>query len=256
MMRIAIFSDVHGNRVALDAVLNDVEECGEVDEYWVVGDLAALGPQPIAVLERLGEIGAVTTRGNTDRYVVTGDRPPPALEAVRNDPGLVQRFADVSANFAWTQGALDGAGLTDRLRALPLEHRVTLPDGTRVLAVHASPGADHGEGIHAGQSDEQIAAILADGEADLMFVGHTHSHLDRSVDGRRAVNLGSVSLPKPGDLRACWSLLEATPSGYTIDHRRVAYDLQAVIDALERVRHPSREWLSTFFRGDGAFART
>ena len=252
-MRVAVMSDVHGNLVALDAVLTDVETAGGVDEVWVVGDLAALGPQPIATLARLDEIGAVMTRGNTDRYVATGDRPPPHLDDARRDPDLIGRFAEVSANFAWTQGALDGVGLTDRLRTLPLEHRVTLPDGTRVLAVHGSPGSDGGEGIHAGLSDAQLTSMLTEAATDLVFAGHTHRHLDRPVNGGRAVNLGSVSLPHDGDLRAAWSLLAADDAGYSIEHRRVSYDLTAVVDALDAVRHPARDWLASFFRGEGSF---
>jgi predicted phosphodiesterase len=254
-LRIAIFSDVHANPFALDAVIDDVAAVGGVDEYWVVGDLVALGPRPVDVLERLDEIAAVATRGNTDRYLVTGMRPPPYLDDARKDPDLVARFAEIAANFAWTQGCLDAAGAMSRLEALPLEHRTTLPDGTRVLAVHAAPGTDDGAGVHSGLSDEDLAQLLEPSRSDLVFVGHTHEHLDRTARNGRVVNLGSVSLPKPGDLRASWSLLEADAGGHAVRHRRVAYDLQAVIDSIEKTRHPAREWLSSFFRGEGEFFR-
>lgn len=52
-MRIALFSDIYGNAIALDAVLAAIARQGGVDEYWVLGDLVAVGPQPIQVLERL-----------------------------------------------------------------------------------------------------------------------------------------------------------------------------------------------------------
>ena len=75
-MRLAVFSDVHGNLVALEAVLADIEAQGGVDGYWGLGDLAALGPEPVAVLERLAQLpNACFTRRNTERYVVTGQRP-------------------------------------------------------------------------------------------------------------------------------------------------------------------------------------
>ena len=50
-MRLAILSDIHGNPLALDAVLADIQSQGEVDAYWVLGDFAALGYDPVTPLE-------------------------------------------------------------------------------------------------------------------------------------------------------------------------------------------------------------
>ena len=46
-MRVAIFSDIHGNIIALDAVLEDIANSGPFDEHWILGDLVALGPCPV-----------------------------------------------------------------------------------------------------------------------------------------------------------------------------------------------------------------
>jgi predicted phosphodiesterase len=74
-MKVALLADIHGNRLALDAALADTEAIG-VDQYWILGDLVALGPDPIGVLQRLSNLqNRHITRGNTDRCVVTGDRP-------------------------------------------------------------------------------------------------------------------------------------------------------------------------------------
>src|SRR2546429_2069559 len=106
-MRIALLSDVHGNSIALDAVLADVDECGGVDEYWVLGDLVALGHDPVGVLERIASLPAVRViRGNTDRYVVTGGRPPPAVHDAMTDPDLVPVVAEIAGSFAWTTGCM------------------------------------------------------------------------------------------------------------------------------------------------------
>jgi predicted phosphodiesterase len=96
-MRVAILSDIHGNSIALDAVLADLRSHGGVDAYWVLGDLVALGPDPIGVLERLDRLeNASFIRGNTDRYTAMGDRPPPTLEEVAQDPSLVPRLIEVA----------------------------------------------------------------------------------------------------------------------------------------------------------------
>ena len=68
-MRFAVFSDVHGNLLALDACLADLESQGGADGIAVAGDLCLDGPKPKKVLLRLEEIDAACIRGNKDRYV-------------------------------------------------------------------------------------------------------------------------------------------------------------------------------------------
>jgi predicted phosphodiesterase len=48
-MRIALLADIHGNQIALSAVLRDIEARGGVNAYWILGDLVALGPQPVQI---------------------------------------------------------------------------------------------------------------------------------------------------------------------------------------------------------------
>jgi predicted phosphodiesterase len=72
-MRLALLSDIHGNPLALDAILADIRAtCGGADTYWVLGDLVAIGYDPAGVLERLVALPNVSyTYGNTDRYLLT-----------------------------------------------------------------------------------------------------------------------------------------------------------------------------------------
>ena len=118
-----------------------------------------------------------------------------------------------------------------------------------MLGVHAAPGADDGDGIHPALSDAELSDLLNGCDADLVFVGHTHWPMNRVVNGVQVVNLGSVSNPMAPDLRASYFLLEATEAGYQLEHRRVAYDLRAVIDAVKRSDHPASEYILSFFRG-------
>ena len=98
-------------------------------------------PDPAAVLERLVALpDVVATRGNTERYTLTRDRPPPHAGDVLAHPELIDLFADVEGSFAWTRGALASTGWLPWLADLPLEVRIELPDGTRVLGVHGTPG--------------------------------------------------------------------------------------------------------------------
>ena len=71
---------------------------------------------------------------------------------------------------------------------------VTLPDGTRVLLVHAAPGTDDGLGLNNSLSDDEVREALAGCEADLICVGHFHLTMDRHVDGWHIIN-GEVTRP-------------------------------------------------------------
>jgi len=250
-MRVAIFSDIHGNSLALDAVLQDIQTRGGADAYWVLGDLAALGVDPVGTLERIYQLPNVTViRGNTDRYLVTGERPLPTSQAIQENFALLPQVLEIAQNFAWTLGAIRYGDWLERLAVLPLDSRFTLPHGTRVLCVHASPNTDDGSGIEPVMTDGEIRTLIAGCVADLIFVGHTHWALDRTVDNVRIVNLGSVSNPLPPDLGAKYVLLEADESGHRIEQRSIEYDREAVIALAHQIRHPAANYIAKFLRGE------
>lgn len=251
-MRIALISDIHGNPLALDAVLADARDQG-VDQHWFLGDFAAIGPEPVAVLDTVSQIwDSSFCRGNTDRYVVTGDRPPPALSRVQGDPSLIETYTNIAASFAWTQGYVTAAGWFDWLAQLPLDIRWTAPSGARLLAVHASPGTDDGIGVHAGRSDEELTELMTGADADVVFVGHTHEAFARRLGEGLVVNVGSVSNPTSPDLRASYVLVDASATGIELEFRRVAYDHDAFIERVHRSRHPATEFILHFQRGENA----
>lgn len=250
-MRIALFSDIHGNATALDAVLAAVAAQGGVDEVWVLGDLVAVGPEPIAVIERLTALPNVRfTRGNTDRYVTIGDRPPPYADDVLADPNRLFAYGEVAQTMAWTQGVLAATGWLPFFDALPLEQRLTLPDGTRLLGVHASPGKDGGDGLRVDYEEDFLHAQVAGCDADLLVVGHTHWPMNCRLGGIHAVNLGSVSNPQVPDRGAWYALLEADAAGYQLQQYSVAYDHEAVIAALVATRHPAPSFIIRHMRGE------
>jgi predicted phosphodiesterase len=263
-MRIALLSDIHGNSIALDAVLADIAAqrpaagCphgdldgdldgnldSNVDGYCILGDLVALGPDPVGVLERLSRLrNAQFIRGNTDRYAAFGDRPGPTIAEASANNALLPSLVQVANTFAWTQGMITAAGWLAWVRDLPLEIRLVLADGTRFLGVHASPGTDDGAGVSPQTNDSQIHTLFAGCQAELVCVGHTHRPFERRFNGMRIVNPGAVSLSLTADKHACYALLDAGTDGVRIEHRRVEYDRAAVIEQLRRVGHPGRDFL-------------
>ncbi len=84
-MKAAILADIHGNTMALENVIMDAASNG-VEEYWFLGDYAAIGYDPVGVLERITDLPDTRfIRGNTDRYLVTGELPWLQLEDAMQD---------------------------------------------------------------------------------------------------------------------------------------------------------------------------
>lgn len=147
------------------------------------------------------------------------------------------------------------------LAALPGQLRLSLPDGTRVLGVHASPGADDGLGIDPDISDEQLSRLLTGCAADVVIGGHTHMTADRRAGGIRALNPGSTGMPRrPGE--ANWLLLEFSdglehpdqPAGAAVasmntEHRTAPFDVDAVARDLRARLHPNAEFLEAVLTG-------
>jgi len=249
-MRIAVLADIHGNSIALDAVLADIQTAGGVDAYWILGDLVAIGHDPVGTLERLAALpNTLFIEGNTDHFVTSGTRPYPTIEDAQANPRLIPLLQEVAGSFAWTQGCLTRGGWLNWLDKLPFDHRLILPDGTRVLLVHAAPGKNDGDGLHLASSDAEIAAAVAGCEADLVMVGHTHCTFDRSVDNIRVINPGRISNSLGSDLRASYVMLDSAENSYSIEFRRVDYDRQAVIAALKHLRYPGAPYVIGFMEG-------
>ncbi len=216
MRRIALFSDVHGNSVALDAVLEDIEASG-ITEMYCLGDLVGYGPDPSGVVDRIRSLGIPTVLGNYDEGIGLG----------RGECGCYyateQAQADGAASYGFTESMLSEQGRT-WLASLPEQIRLE-NEGVRILLAHGSPRKIN-EYLLPDRKDAQLARLANEAEADVVCVGHVHIPYHRSmVDPSGAivhyVSSGSVGKPKDGDPRAAWVELVF---GTRDDARAVAKD--------------------------------
>lgn len=250
-MRIAVLSDIHGNDIALEAVLADIRVAGGVEAYWVLGDLVAIGFAPSRVLELLTQLpNARFVSGNTDRYVCTSARPSPTINEVLSDNGLMAQLIENERDFAWTLGAITVTGWQDWLANLPLEFHDTLSDGTQVLCVHVAPNKGDGVGIRATSGAQELDLLVSDSRAGLICVGHTHRPFILRHAGKVILNPGSISNPMETDIRSSYAVINADAQGYQVEHRRVAYDHKAVIEIVHRIGHPAAEFIAKHQRGE------
>lgn len=184
-----------------------------------------------------------------DHYVATENLLMPPERALQ-DPALLPQVIEATRSFSWTRGYLSATGWLDWFTNLPLEVRLTLPDGTCLLGAHASPGKNDGPSILPRQTNAYLAQRLAGCEADLIIVGHTHMPLDRHAGSIHVINLGSVSNPITPGLQATYARLEADAHGYHIQLQRVEYDREVVIKAIAQSGHPTPSFLQGYMQGE------
>ena len=235
MLRIALFSDIHGNLAALDAVLADIDARG-VDERYCLGDLVGYGPDPAGVVDRIRGLDIPTVLGNYDDGV----------GARRGECGCyyatTQARADGAASYAFTAAAIDDERAA-WLAALPRELRLE-KGALRVLLTHGSPRRMN-EYLLPDRTDQFLARLADAADADVVCVGHVHIAYHRTLrgsDGRTVhyISTGSVGKPKDGDSRACWVELTLDGAAGTVDTRfhRVGYDVDATADAMRAAGLP------------------
>lgn len=242
-MRLAALSDIHGNLPALEAVLDDIASRGAPDAYWVLGDLSLYFPWPAEVLARLRALpGVAFLRGNIDRYVVTGERPAVPVRSARVWAQMPDLLALREARFRWV---LERLSYSDYqfLRDLPAQLMMDVPGYGKVAGVHAAPGDDEAT-IPSDLPDEATRAYFADLDARLILCGHTHIPADHELGAMRVVNCGSIGLPKDGDARAAYALLDFARDSCAITICRVPYDTRAMLAEMERLRFPAWERLA------------
>lgn len=246
-----IIADIHGNPYALASVLSHGRRLG-VERWLVLGDVVAMGPEPGRVLDQLLALDVIAwISGNTERYVLTGDRPDPTLDQVAADPELLPRLVDVVGSFAWTKGFLQAEGHLDLLRSFRPQVRLRLPDRTSVLVVHASLVADDGPGITPSLDHDVAAELFPDADAALIIGGHTHHATDITIGDVRFVNPGSISNHLEPDRGACYSILRVDDRANGLEHHELEYDKQSAIESIRNSGIPGSEFLLARYFGVG-----
>jgi putative phosphoesterase len=225
-MKLAIFSDIHGNLPALEAVVVDIQS-QQVDAIYCLGDLVGYAAFPNEVVARIREARIPTVMGNYDDGVGFD----------RDQCGCAYReptekaFGDRS--FAWTKAhtAIDSKAF---LRTLKREIRFEA-DGKRVLLVHGSPRKIN-EYLFEDRPLSSFQRLAASSNADVIVCGHTHKPYTKLVDKVLFVNVGSVGKPKDGDWRACYALIDSASNH--VRFVRLPYDVRRATDAIRASELP------------------
>jgi predicted phosphodiesterase len=238
-MRIALLSDLHGNEVALDAVLADVTRRG-VDRIVCLGDVATLGPRPGQVLARLRDLGCPCILGNHDAFMLDED-----LIRHYNDTPVIRAAVD------WCRAQLSSQELEQIASFVP-SLRIDLGANCSALLFHGSPRS-HMEDLLCTTGAEQLDALLGGHSAALFACGHTHIPMVRRHRDALLVNPGSVGLAFEQYVNgkvpmllsvAEWASVETETGRLSVTLHRVELDRRALREAALSVEHPLGQWLA------------
>lgn len=242
-MRIALVSDIHGNLVALEAALADIEE-RSIDAVVCLGDVAAGGPQPRETLERTSGLGWTCVMGNADAWLVN---PSPV-----HRPGeKMQRIHEIDL---WCAQQLSPEHRWYLRTFVPV---ADLPAGNeeRILCFHGSPRS-YNDVILSTTSEPELQGMLAGVSATLLAGGHTHVPMLRRYRDALIINPGSVGRPfeVSGSGRerkppwAEYALVDWDRGRLGVEFRRVPVDIAAVTRAARASGMPHSEWWARNWR--------
>ena len=237
-MRIALISDLHGNEVALTAVLEHIATA-QVDRIVCLGDTATLGPRPNFVLKTLQEIGCACIMGNHDEFLL--------------DEQLIRKYTEapiIVQAVDWCRSQLSRAEL-DFVRSFQRTLEIQLDDEHTLFVYHGSPRS-HMEDILATTSDVVLDEMLAGHHATVLAGGHTHIQMIRFHGATLIVNPGSVGLPfkeyvagrQPVILpHAEYAIVDATDGRVFAKCIKVPLDKARLRESVASCAHPLRDSL-------------
>lgn len=229
-MHVAVISDIHANRPALESVLNEIDSVG-VDEIWFLGDAIGYGAEPSECLRTLSSRCSVMLLGNHD-LAALGE-----IDISAFSPGAAR-------SALWTR------------------EKLTVSDLELLRGINGSSSSKEGYGLcHASPRDPVWEYVVETDSAEenlneqverISLIGHSHialyftraNEMSRTSsilagdgtridmrEGKWLVNPGSVGQPRDGDPRAAW--LELETEDHSARFHRVDYPID---DAANRIR--------------------
>ena len=231
-MRIAVLSDIHGNDVAFEAVVKDMEKQG-VNGVIFLGDLVAKGPQPQECFDRMAGLKPlVWLKGNTEYWLDNA-----MVEIMPTDRKSIRLLAYYDY-------------LASHMNGQSMDHLIKLRKGMSVklgyfhaYTCHGSP-RDVEEQMYPADEGELLMDKLQGIKEVLIFHGHTHLQADVMYKHYRLINPGAVGIMNmDGETRACYAIIEEG-QGFKVELRQVSYDFDALKKVASDRQFPNMEhWL-------------
>ncbi len=218
-MKIAVISDIHGNNIAFEAVLEEVSQAG-IEHLFVLGDFVGYYYNPEKVLAQLAHFKTTMVRGNHETM----------MEAAQHDESSAKKIqARYGSGVSLALKKLSAEQIK-QLLALPETARVTM-DGVAFLLCHGSPW-DNNEYIYPDASEDVLRRCASQG-ADFVLMGHTHRPFVYTHGGTVVLNSGSVGQPRDIGNLASWAIIDT--ANRSVIHRRTLFDTAPIVEEAKRI---------------------
>jgi len=220
-MRIAIFSDIHGNCLALETVLVDIKK-SQIDSIVCLGDAIQGGAQPSETVAVLRDLACPTVMGNSDDWLLTGK----TIESL------------LPLNYEIRDWSLSKLSEDDRrfISQFPPTIEIELGKNKRLLCFHGSPKS-YDDNILPTTSDAELQELLSDDQSFIYTGGHVHSQLLRRIGDTFYFRPGSVGRVYDRnrintnfrlDAWAEYAILNATDSQFSIEFKHIPINVEKV----------------------------
>ena len=239
-MRVALFSDVHGNGVAFRAMLGDLAR-QDYDSVLCLGDHAQGGSQPAECLDLLRELACPAVYGNSDHFLLTLDF------------GEEEVTEAQIANAKWAQSQLT-EDLLEFHRSWPPTFELDLGGGRALLAFHATPRSRE-ELVSPWMEEDQFREPFEGLTASVFAGGHSHQQWARRLGDAYYVNPGSVGLPVDhlqsgptrAEVAAEYAILTVDEGSVGVEFRRIPFGVDELLRVTEASgmpypAHPAGPW--------------
>lgn len=240
-MRTLVFSDMHGNDVTLEAVLEDT--CSEAfDQMVCLGDAVQSGPQPAQIVARLRTLGCPVVMGNADDWLLTGQ-----------DSGAEQIASERKVKMEtirdWSLAQLSSDDL-EFVRGFQPVVRLSVGDDLTLVCSHGSPKS-FDDVILPTTSDEDLKRLIEPEPGLLYCGGHTHVQFVRHLRQTFHFNPGSAGYAYRHDQSfegaitsdpfAEYAVLTTAKNSLRLEFRRVPFDVERLIEVYRSSGRPFAE---------------
>lgn len=227
-MKIAVISDIHGNKLALDTVLEDIKK-NDCDKIFCLGDIAMAGYDPNYTIEKCIELNNIMGRnfeiiqGNTDKMIADYSdscfskiikSSAPMAHALRDDMLIIKK-----ENIEF-------------LRKLPANKMVNVTHKSKTLKIHLVHGSPRrqDEGISTRLTEKEVADATSRSFSDIIFCGHTHIPCGFVLQsGKHVINVGSIGRSMTPIKMPVYAILKINDNGtFEIEHKFLDYDNKKV----------------------------
>jgi putative phosphoesterase len=211
-MRLGLLGDIHGNALALSAVLSAVSRC-EIDELCLTGDFVGYYYEPDKVFEMLSKWNIHAVRGNHEDML---------LDCIKNSMAVEQYKRRYGSGLCCAIRLLTPQEF-DFIRSLPQLLRLEF-GGKSVLLAHGAPWDTDCYLYQDAEPD--LWDKVAESADDFVILGHTHHRIAKRMGNTLVINPGSVGQPRDRQPGTAWAVLD-TDTGW-FEHRTETYDIAHV----------------------------